>query len=418
MNEVITDLKKRERPIGWVARKLADICLRISNGTSAFQSVERKGIPVTRIETISSGTIDQERVGYIDAPSDNFERYILRHGDILFSHINSVEKLGNCALYESKPDMLIHGMNLLRLEVNRALVEPYFLLAFLKSAEAKRFCQDNARRAIGQASLNTRDLGALQVPLPSISEQRRIADILKNQFAAITCARKAAQEQLATAKALPDAYLRELFESHEAKQWSIRSLGELCIDGGQYGTSKRSDASDTNAIPVLGMWNINEGELRWDKLNFILREAAELQKYQLRRGDLLFNRTNSVELVGKTAVFDDSREAIFASYLIRFRTKNSEVDPRYVSAYMNSKYGRRFIQDNLTRAIGQANISATTIRKLGIPVPPLERQKKIIEPLSAQQSQIRNVTRGLQQAMNSLNMLQAAILRRAFNGRM
>lgn len=201
----------RTLPDGWRLATLGEICKRMSNGTSATQNTEKLGLPVTRIETISSGTINPNRVGYIDASEEDLQRYVLDEGDIVFSHINSVEKLGNCAIFESHPKILIHGMNLLRFEVNRDVVDPYYLLAFLKSGEAKRFCADNARRAIGQASLNTKDLSKLEIPLATLHEQKRIAAILTQQLAAIHQAQRAAQEQLEAIDSIPALLLRRAF---------------------------------------------------------------------------------------------------------------------------------------------------------------------------------------------------------------
>lgn len=199
-------------PEGWRWVRLGDACTRISNGTSTAQNLEKKGLPVSRIETISFGDINIERVGYIDRPKEELERYILNEGDILFSHINSVEKLGNCALYKGIPSILIHGMNLLRFEANQDLVDSRFLLSFLRTEPARKFYDDNARRAIGQASININDLSKLKIPLPpTIEEQRRIASILDEQMKAVEGARLAVEEQLAAVKKLPAALLRKAF---------------------------------------------------------------------------------------------------------------------------------------------------------------------------------------------------------------
>jgi type I restriction enzyme S subunit len=136
---------------------------------------------------------------------------MLEVGDILFSHINSVERLGNCAIYSGRPEKLIHGMNLLRMEPNKDSVFPDYLLCCLRSDSAMCFYKDNARRAIGQASLNTKDISALPLSLPPLPEQRRIAAILKEQMSVAEKARAAGEEGLETINALPAALLRRAF---------------------------------------------------------------------------------------------------------------------------------------------------------------------------------------------------------------
>jgi len=191
-----TNDTKKNLPVGWRWVRLGEVAIRIKNGTSEIQNKDGIGLPVTRIETISAGQIDPDRVGWIDGREEDYVQYRLNHGDILFSHINSVERLGNCAIYCGKPPFLIHGINLLRFEFNLESAEPIFMLHVLRSADAIRFYQDRARRAIGQASLNTKDIAALEIPLPPLDEQRRIVAVLREQMAAVEKARAAAEEEL------------------------------------------------------------------------------------------------------------------------------------------------------------------------------------------------------------------------------
>jgi len=153
-----------------------------------------------------------DRVGWVELSDDEIAKYSLEPGDILFSHINSVERLGNCAIYSDNENTLIHGMNLLRFQVDRAKVYSLFLLYYLRSEQATRFYRDYARRAIGQASLNTQDLYELHIPLPLIlEEQKRIACTLNEQMAAVGKAHAAGEAKLKAINALPAALLRRAF---------------------------------------------------------------------------------------------------------------------------------------------------------------------------------------------------------------
>ena len=163
--------------------------------------------------------------------------------------------------------------------------------------------------------------------------------------------------------------MREVFDSEECASWPKSELLELCEGPGQYGTSQKSN-SECEGIPILGMYHIHEGRVRWENVSYVQLKDRDKGKYLLRRGDMLFNRTNSAELVGKTAVFDLEQEAVFASYLIRFRLDSELADSHFVCAYINSYHGRAFIERNMARAIGQVNISASTMHKMPIPVPP------------------------------------------------
>lgn len=193
-------------------------------------------------------------------------------------------------------------------------------------------------------------------------------------------------------------------------------LGELCLGGGQYGTSERADATQNTGIPVLGMSNIFEGRLKWENLKFINLPPAELEKYRLRKGDVLFNRTNSAELVGKSAVFDGARDAVFASYLVRLKVNEEVADPHFIAAYINSEGGRRFIEANMARAIGQVNISASTLMRMPVPVAPLTEQKRIIAILNEQTELVARARAAAEAQLESIKALPAAYLRAVFSG--
>jgi len=201
----------QELPRGWRLARLGEVLSAMTNGTTWDQNKHGIGLRVTRIETISKGTIDRNRTGWIDAPLESVTAYRLKSGDILFSHINSLERLGNCAMYEGDPPVLIHGMNLLRLECNMELVVPRFLLHVLRSQTAVSLYRHRARRAIGQASLNTSDVSGLPIPVCPLADQKRIAVELDQKTGAVEKLQIHLWDELAQIKALPAAALRRAF---------------------------------------------------------------------------------------------------------------------------------------------------------------------------------------------------------------
>ena len=285
-----------------------------------------------------------------------------------------------------------------------------FLLHFLASIDLKPFITGSAQPKLSQDKLNN-----IQVSLPPLPEQKGIVAILNEQMAAVEKARAAAEAQLQAAKTLPAAYLREVFDSPEAQKWERKTFREICISNGQYGTSEISNHQNKGLL-VLRMGNIFEGEIRWENLAFCELSISEEKKYLLRKGDIIFNRTNSAELVGKTAVFDGSHDAIFASYLIRFCAVENLANPYFISAYINSHLGREFIEANMTRAIGQVNISASVMHGMRIPMPSIDEQNQIASNLQEKISFSKNLQRSLQDQLNTIKQLPAALLRQAFNG--
>jgi len=166
-------------PKDWKVVKLKDILILLRNGLTLRQRKDGKGYPVTRIETISEEKIDPTKLGYVTGLSEkDIEEYRLIEGDILFSHINSLDHIGKTAIYEGEPELLLHGMNLLLLRPNKNIVHPRFLLYLLRLFRARKIFSTMAKKAVNQASINQTELGNLKIPLPPLEEQKRIADIL------------------------------------------------------------------------------------------------------------------------------------------------------------------------------------------------------------------------------------------------
>jgi len=161
------------------------------------------------------------------------------------------------------------------------------------------------------------------------------------------------------------------FEIPQGWEWCRLSL---LIYPPKYGTSKKSVPS--GLLPVLRMGNIQDGEIVFDKLVYS-NDLDDNKKLLLQYGDLLFNRTNSAELVGKTAIFRGQRNAIFAGYLILLRP--IFINSEYLNLLLNTPYARDYCNEVKTIGVQQCNINAEKISNLLIPVPNLHETVAIVE---------------------------------------
>ncbi|MBI2304003.1 MAG: restriction endonuclease subunit S [Chloroflexi bacterium] len=337
-------------------------------------------------------------------------------GDVLFAKITPCMQNGKHAIARNLTDgigfgstefhVIRPGPTIVREWVHLFVLQPWVL----QEATA------HFSGAVGQQRLPEAYLSGLEIPLPPLAEQKRIAAILNDQMSAIERARAAAETRLEAAKALPAAYLRQVFESEEAESWPRKRLGEVCRSM-QYGLSLPMN-DDGRGYPVIRMNNIKDGTIDINEIRYVEVEHAQAKKFALEKGDILVNRTNSAELVGKSAVFDREGDQVyvFASYLIRLALLREVAVPHYVAFALNSRVGREYVERTLRRAIGQANINSQEIAAFEFPLPPVARQERLAAQVGDKMTAVKGACRALEEQLDTINKLPAALLRRAFSG--
>ena len=219
---------------------------------------------------------------------------------------------------------------------------------------------------------------------------------------------------LAEAAALENAVFSDfVFEFMKNDNIQVVPLGGILVRA-QYGSSSKAN-TDGEGVPILRMGNIQNGHLDVSDLKHISLSAKELTKYRLSEGDILFNRTNSLELVGKSATFTALKgDWVFASYLIRLDVDRSKALPEYVTAVINNRIGRDYVYRTARRAIGMVNINAKQIQRLELPLPPLADQEWLVGQMRRAKTASDNIRRDL--GMEAIEALPDAILHKAFAG--
>ncbi|NDY96199.1 restriction endonuclease subunit S [Wenzhouxiangella limi] len=231
---------------------LHEIAAILRNGKSIRQSSEAGGLPITRIETISDGTINPAKVGYAGLFEEDAAGWLLQDGDILISHINSTKHLGKCAIYEGVPQKLVHGMNLLSLRVDRESAEPKYVYHILSSPSFRRQLPRITKNSVNQSSFNISSFKRLRLPLPPLPEQKRIAKILD----AADALRAKRRESLAQLDALLQSTFLDMFGDpvENPKGWEIATLGEVARnEDGRRVPLKKADRDQIDGIyPYYG----------------------------------------------------------------------------------------------------------------------------------------------------------------------
>ena len=183
----------------------------------------------------------------------------------------------------------------------------------------------------------------------------------------------------------------------------------------EYGTSKKSHESGD--VPVLRMGNMQDGQILWNDLVYT-SDKEKIEKYELKKGDVLFNRTNSPELVGKTSIYQGEQKAIFAGYLIRINQFRSIVDSRYLNYYMNSITAKNYGNEVKTDAVNQSNINGTKLSSYPFPFTSFKEQNIISDEIDDKFSIVNSVIQTINDELLKANALRQSILKKAFEGKL
>lgn len=198
--------------------------------------------------------------------------------------------------------------------------------------------------------------------------------------------------------------------------WVWATIEQLSLEQ-KYGSSAKT-SEDSAGVPVLRMGNIQNGQLDIESLKYLPQDHEEFPDLLLQDGDLLFNRTNSPELVGKTAVFRSQLSPCsYASYLIAVRFSQSFI-PEFASTYINSVHGRHWVKSVVVQQVGQANVNGSKLAALLVPLPPFEEQKALLTLLDEQLESVRQQEKNIEHALSQSAAQRQNILRAAFSGQL
>jgi len=283
-------------------------------------------------------------------------------------------------------------------------IDNKFLLYFLRSNE-----ESLANRANGStfSAITQKDLQNLEVPFPPLATQQKITAILD----AADAYRQKTKALMEKYDQLAQSLFLEMFGDpvKNPKGWEEVTIRDLVREV-KYGTSDK--AGEKGAYPYLRMNNITyQGYMDLTDLKYIDISTSVREKYLVRKGDVIFNRTNSKELVGKTGLITSNDEMVIAGYLIRIRV-NEFANPYYLWAHLNSKWAKLTLMNMCKNIVGMANINAQEMQNIKILKAPINLQNQFadrIQLIEAQKQQAQATHTKAEELFNSL-------LQRAFKG--
>ena len=441
---------------------LGELLSDIRNGIVVEQEKELPGIPITRIETISKGTVDMGRVRYVrDTAGKNLENFWLKTGDILFSHINSDLHLGKTALVLSDAPLL-HGMNLLRLRVDSRRLRPKYLHHWLDYCRRTGVFMAIAQHAVNQSSLNQKKITSLEVPLRSLADQDEIVSELEKQFSRLDEAVANLQRVKANLKRYKASVLKAAVEGHlvETEATLARREGRTCETGEQLlqrileerrtkwaGKVKYKEplALDSNSIgttPEGWGWAAVEMvcesivdcphstakfqpngypcvDTTWMTTEGLVVERARyvdeptyldrISRLAPKRGDIVFAREGTI---GTAVLIPDRMTPCLGQRVMLLRAS-----PEYLNGFLVHVLHSEVVKAQYrAQALGStvAHINVGDVKRFFVPVPPLTEQGRILAAVDRHLSIIREVEAEVDANLKRADALRQASLTAAF----
>lgn len=375
-------------------------------------------IPVLRANNIQGRTFALQELVYVPHKAVS-ESQLVKIGDVVIATSSgSISVVGKAA--SAKSDMHVgFGAFCGLLRPTKEIDHGYFGHFFATDLYRRRVSE--LARGVNINNLKKDHFASLSIAIAPRSEQKRIADKLDALLARVdTCRerldrvpaflKRFRQSVLASATtgALTEDWRMDLGVFNESPRVSLREVA------GQFSYGSAAKSSQKGEVPVLRMGNIQGGYLDWSDLVYT-SDRLEIEKYRLSAGDVLFNRTNSPELVGKTAVFNGEHEAIYAGYLIRVRCSDC-LRPDYLNFCLGSPAGRDYCWEVKSDGVSQSNINAQKLAAFEFSLPSLDEQTEIIRRVEMLFGFAAGIEARYQIARLKVDRLTPALLAKAFRG--
>jgi len=357
--------------------RFGDIAKFINGKAFKPKDWKSKGLPIIRIQNLNNSS---KPFNYYNEKIE--KKYLVKNEDILISWSASI------GVYLWNKGNAVLNQHIFKVNVDESIVDRKYFYYFAKTIvnEMKSKSHGSTMKHITKG-----DFENIEIPIPDIEMQKQIVKILE-KIDLLNEKKNIVTNNLA--KIRDSIFYKTFGDPAKNNKWTTCSLKKI-IKKAQYGTSKKL-ITEKIGVPCLRMNNITEdGKLDVTNLKYFDFEQ-EIKKYTLQKGDLLFNRTNSRELVGKTTIFDLESDFVFAGYLIRLEINSEIANPFFIHSQMNYPTMKNIIRSMGKGSVGQSNINSTEIQNLDIIIPPIELQNifcdkvDLIQKISHSNSKLKN----------------------------
>ncbi len=378
----------------WEIKELSQLLTTISNGLSLPQNSSGSGLKVTRIETIADGTIDLDRVGYVETTKKDIEDYRLNIGDVLFSNINSVAHIGKSVLVDTDQD-LYHGMNLLRLRVDAESNSPHFVYFSINTPPVRESFRERANKAVNQASINQTEVSRTLIPAPSRIEQQKIADCLTSLDEVIA----AQGRKVEALKAHKRGLMQQLFpregetvprlrfpEFRDGPEWEERTLGEISkLVRGPFGGSLKKEIFVENGYAVYEQSHAIYGDFSSFRYYISEDKFDDLKRFAVAATDIIMSCSGTM---GKFAVIPHDAAAGVINQALLKLTATPSCNPQFLKEVLELPSVQQKLLSQSGGGAIQNVVSVDQIKALPLRLPGESEQRKIVDCVASFDAQI------------------------------
>ena len=373
-------MKERKYKFGFVGmndmsiRTIDECFYQIRNGANIKQGTVEGGYPITRIETTANDRFNRDRMGYAGITDiEKYESYILQDGDLLMSHINSVQYLGRTVLYEKQGnEKIIHGMNLLGLKARRDIIIPAYARYCFYSYSFRQQIGRITKKSVNQASFAVADLKKIKIKVPDLSEQSRVVDILNRLNQVI----EDRQQELQKLDDLTKARFVERFGDpvDNPMGWNKKRLQDIVSDDCSisYGIVQTGDDKE-EGVPVFRPVDIVNRVPKLDELKKTTEEISNKYKRTILKGrEMLI--TVRANIADTCIVGEEFKGCNVGRGIVPIRTKEDIMVLEFLKYLMDSKH----LNDDIKRkakGITLIQLNMEDLREVELIIPPVEQQK-------------------------------------------
>jgi type I restriction enzyme S subunit len=397
-------VKRVRLPYGWRWVKLGQLCGFVNGDAYKPTDWSSTGVPIIRIQNLNDAS---KPFNYWAGSLRN--RVVVDEGDILLAWSGTPGTSFGAHIWERGQSVLNQHIFRVDFKINEIAAE-WFVFAVNHQLD---FLIRKAHGGVGLRHVKKNEVESLEIPLPPLYEQKRIAAILNEQMSAVEKAGDSAAAQLEAAKLLPTAYLRTIFNSTEAQEWARRRIGEVCRLLPSKSISTNGDV-EVLAITTacLSETGFQDSGVKRARMN--AKDAAECR---VSPGEVLVARSNTPELVGRVAMFEGEPKGAVASDLTIRLLPSDAVKPFFLTAYLSFLYLSGYWKERAGGASGSMKkITRHQIQEERVLVPSLSEQMAVAAILKEQMAEAKRVRKALEDQLSTINKLPATLLQRAFSG--